>query len=611
LVAVHNIPQVQMDVDQPPIIEIPQNADIPVDQIDHQMPENDEQLVEQHDPQENVDSTLRRSTRTRKPAIPSDYIVYLQESDYSIGLENDPENFAQAMSCKESNLWYDAMIDEMNSMKNNGVWDLVELPNGVKPIGCKWVFKTKKDSLGNIERYKARLVAKGFTQKEGIDYTETFSPVSKKDSLRVILALVAHFDLELHQMDVKTAFLNGDLEEVVYMKQPEGFSSNDGEHLVCKLKKSIYGLKQASRQWYLKFHGIISSFGFVENPMDQCIYQKVSGSKICFLILYVDDILLATNDKGFLHEVKQFLSKNFDMKDMGEASYVIGIKIHRDRTRGVLGLSQETYINKVLERFRMKDCSPSIAPIVKGDKFNLSQCPKNDFEREQMKNIPYASVVGSLMYAQVCTRPDIAFAVGILGRYQSNPGMDHWKAAKKVLRYLQGTKGYMLMYRRTDNLDVTGYSDSDFAGCVDSRKSTSGYIFMLAGGAISWRSTKQTLVATSTMEAEFVSCFEATSHGVWLKSFIYGLRIMDSISRPLKVFCDNSAAVFMAKNNKSGSRSKHIDIKYLAIRERVKDKVVLIEHISTELMIADPLTKGMPPLKFKDHVENMGLGSSL
>ncbi|CAJ2666407.1 unnamed protein product [Trifolium pratense] len=611
LVIVHNTPQVQMDVDQPPIIEIPQNNDVPVDQIDHQMPENDEQLVEQHDPQENVGPTLRRSTRTKKSAIPSDYIAYLQESDYNVGAENDPENFSQAMSCKESNLWYDAMKDEMNSMKNNNVWDLVELPNGMKAIGCKWVFKTKRDSLGSIERYKARLVAKGFTQKEGIDYTETFSPVSKKDSLRVILALVAHFDLELHQMDVKTAFLNGDLEEEVYMKQPEGFFSNDGEHFVCKLKKSIYGLKQASRQWYLKFHGIISSFGFVENPMDQCIYQKVSGSKTCFLILYVDDILLASNDNGLLHEVKQFLSKNFDMKDMGEASYVIGIKIHRDRHRGVLGLSQETYINKVLERFRMQNCSPSVAPIVKGDKFNLNQCPKNDFEREQMKNIPYASVVGSLMYAQVCTRPDIAFAVGILGRYQSNPGMDHWKAAKKVLRYLQGTKDNMLMYRQTDNLDVIGYSDSDLAGCVDSRKSTSGYIFMMAGGAISWRSAKQTLIATSTMEAEFVSCFEATSHGVWLKSFISGLRIMDSISRPLKIFCDNSAAVFMAKNNKSGSRSKYIDIKYLAIRERVKDKVVVIEHISTDLMIADPLTKGMPPLKFKDHVENMGLGSSL
>ncbi|KAJ9685151.1 hypothetical protein PVL29_017257 [Vitis rotundifolia] len=615
LFIVHNTPQVQTGVERTidevqPVIEVPQVVDnIPVDQVDQEFPDTSEQQIEPHTSSEDIGATLRRSARTKRSAIPSDYVVYLQESDYNIGAENDPESFSQAMSCKESELWYNAMKDEMSSMKCNDVWDLVELPNGAKTIGCKWVFKTKKDSLGNIERYNARLVAKGFTQKEGIDYTETFSPVSKKDSLRIILALVAHFDLELQQMDVKTAFLNGELEEEVYMKQPEGFPSSDGEQLVCKLKKSIYGLKQASRQWYLKFHNIISSFGFVENVMDQCIYLKVSGSKVCFLVLYVDDILLATNDKGLLHEVKQFLSKNFDMKDMGEASYVIGIKIHRDRFKGILGLSQETYINKVLKRFRMKNCSPSVSPIVKGDRFNLDQCPKNDLEREQMKNIPYASAVGSLMYAQVCTRPDIAFAVGMLGRYQSNPGIDHWKAAKKVMRYLQGTKDYKLMYRRTSNLEVVGYSDSDFAGCVDSRKSTSGYIFILAGGAISWRSVKQSMTATSTMEAEFISCFEATSHGVWLKSFISGLRVMDSISRPLSIYCDNSAAVFMAKNNKSGSRSKHIDIKYLAIRERVKEKKVVIEHISTELMIADPLTKGMPPLKFKDHVMNMGLSS--
>ncbi|KAL4354134.1 hypothetical protein GQ457_06G003750 [Hibiscus cannabinus] len=488
LVIIYNTPQAQTGVEQP-INEVPQPAEnTPVDQIVHENPEIIEQPVEQHDPQENVGSTLRRSTRERKSAISSDYVVYLQESDYNVGAENDPESFSQAMSCNESKLWYDAMKDEMNSMKNNEVWDLVSLPDGVKAIGCKWVFKTKRDSKGNIERYKARLVAKGFTQREGIDYTETFSPVSKKDSLGIVLALVAQFDLELQQMDVKTAFLNGDLEEEVYMKQPEGFSSSDGENLVCKLKKSIYGLKQASRQWYLKFHEVISSFGFVENIMDQCIYQKVSGSKICFLILYVDGILLATNDRGMLHEVKQFLSKNFDMKDMGDASYVIGIKILRDRHKVLLG-----------------------------DKFNLNQCPKNEFEREQMKNIPYASVVGSLMYAQVCTRPDIAFAVGMLGRYQSNPGIDHWRAAKKVLRYLKGTKEYMLTYKRSDHLEVVGYSDSDFVGCVDSRKSTSGYIFMFASGAISWRSVKQTLTATSTMEAEFVSCFEATSHGVWLK----------------------------------------------------------------------------------------------
>ncbi|RVW58770.1 Retrovirus-related Pol polyprotein from transposon TNT 1-94 [Vitis vinifera] len=424
LFIVHNTPQVQSGVERTitevqPVVEVPQVVDnIPVDQVDQEFPDTSGQQVEPHTSLEDIGATLRRSTRTKRSAIPNDYVVYLQECDYNIGAENDPESFSQAMSCKESELWYNAMKDEMSSMKCNDVWDLVELPNGVKTIGCKWVFKTKKDSLGNIEDTRPDLLQRGSLRKKESITRKPFLLYLRKIPC-IILALVAHFDLELQQMDVKTAFLNGELEEEVYMKQPEGFPSSDGEQLVCKLKKSIYGLKQASRQ---------------------------CGSKVCFLVLYVDDILLATNDKGLLHEVKQFLSKNFDMKDMGEASYVIGIKIHRDRFKGILGLSQETYINKVLERFRMKNCSPSVSPIVKGDRFNLDQCPKNDLEREQMKNIPYASAVGSLMYAQVCTRPDIAFAVGMLGRYQSNPGIDHWKAAKKVMRYLQGTKDYKLMY---------------------------------------------------------------------------------------------------------------------------------------------------------------------
>jgi len=290
--------------------------------------------------------------------------------------------------------------------------------------------------------------------------------------------------------------------------------------MVCKLNKSIYGLKQASRQWYLKFNDTITSFGFKENTVDRCIYLKVSGSKFLFLILYVDDILLASSDLGLLHETKEFLSKNFQMKDMGEATYVIGIAIFRDRSRGLLGLSQKQYSERVLERFGMENCSVSVAPLQKGDKFSLMQCPQNEWERKQMERIPYASAVGSLMYAQTCTRPDISFVVGILGRYQSNPGMDHWKATKKVMRYLQGTKDYMLTFKRSDHLEVIGYSDSDFAGCVDSRKSTFGYLFLLAGGAISWKSAKQTIIASSTMEAEFVACFEATIHGLWLRNFI-------------------------------------------------------------------------------------------
>ena len=248
--------------------------------------------------------------------------------------------------------------------------------------------------------------------------------------------------------------------------------------------------------------------------MDQCIYHKVSGSKIIFLVLYVDDILLASNDLGLLHEVTRFLSQQFDMKDMSEASYVIGIKIERDRSQQILGLSQETYINKVFERFHMKDSSLGTVPFFKGDKFSLDQCPSNDLEKKEMKNIPYASAVKSLMYAQVCTRPDISYTIGMLGGYQSNPSLEHWKAAKKVMRYLKRTKDYKLTYKQSDPLDMVGYQDSDFVGCFESRKSTSGYVFLLARGIISWGSAKKTLVTISTIEAKFVSCFEAMSQAI-------------------------------------------------------------------------------------------------
>ncbi len=254
----------------------------------------------------------------------------------------------------------------------------------------------------------------------------------------------------------------------------------------------------------------------------------------------------------------------------------------------------------------MQKCALSDVPIVKGDKFSKSQCPKNKLERKSLKNIPYASAIGSLMYAQVCTRPDIAYAVSVLSRFQSNPGHEHWKAAKKVMRYLKKTEGYMLTFQRTDHLEVVGYSDSDFAGCQDDLKSTSGYVFMMAGGAISWKSVKQTLVASSTMQAEFVACYGATVQAIWLRNFISGMKVVDSISRPITIYCDNSVAMFFSKNNKS-SGVLCIDIKYLVVRDKVKEGQTKIEHINTEVMIADPLTKGLAPKVFKTHIANMGI----
>jgi Reverse transcriptase (RNA-dependent DNA polymerase) len=272
--------------------------------------------------------------------------------------------------------------------------------------------------------------------------------------------------------------------------------------------------------------------------VDECIYHKFSGSKFVFLILYVDDILLASNDKNMMRKSKKFLFKHFNMKDLDEMSYVLGLKIHRDRNKGILGLSQQAYIDKILKQYGMKNFKPGNTPLAKGDKFSLNQCPKTKLEKSEMHQIPYAFLIGSLMYAQVCTRLDIAYITGMLGRYLSNPGMNHWKTTKRVLRYLQRTKNRMLTYRRSDKLEVIVYTDSDFMGCVDNLKSTSGYIFMLTEGAISW-SAKQSLIA-STMAAEFIACFEASNHEIWLRNFVTGLRIVDTIKLPLKLYCDNS-----------------------------------------------------------------------
>jgi hypothetical protein len=357
----------------PPVVTV--NEDV---ELIHQV--HDEPIAthgeEQQKPQTDAAPQAQahgRPQRTRKPDIPDDYEVYNSEE---IQMENDPTSFEEAIRSEYSSKWFDAMKDEIKSMSTNEVWDLEEIPNGAKTVGCKWVYKTKYDSQGNIDKFKARLVAKGYTQREGIDYNETFSPVSCKDSFRIIMAFVAYYDLELHQMDVKTAFLNGNLDETVYIAQPKGFVMEGKEKLGCHLKKLIYGLKQASRQWYLKFDKKIKEFEFKENIEDNCVYAKFKNGKYIFLFLFVDDILLASSDVSLLLETKKFLSSHFEMKDLCEARFVLGIEIHRDRLKGVLVLSQKTYIEKVLKKFNMHKYSASPAPIVKGDRYRNFNVPR-------------------------------------------------------------------------------------------------------------------------------------------------------------------------------------------------------------------------------------------
>jgi hypothetical protein len=313
-------------------------------------------------------------------------------------------------------------------MYDNQVWTLVDIPSDRKAVENKWIFKKKTDTDSNVTVYKAWFVMKGFRQIQGVDYNEIFSLVAMLKSIRILLAIAAYFNYEIWQMDVKTAFLNGNIEEELYMVQPEGFVHPKDANKVCKLQRSIYGVKQASRSWNLHFDEVIKGFGFIQNIEESCIYKKMSGSSVLFLVLYVDDILLIGNDVQMLNSVKEYLNNNFSIKDMGEAAYVLGIKIYRDRYRRLLVLSQSTYLDKVLKRFGMENSKKGNLSIVKGISLSVTQSPATEKEKSVMSNIPYASAIGSIMYAMLSTRPDVELALSMTRRYQSNPAMSHWSA---------------------------------------------------------------------------------------------------------------------------------------------------------------------------------------
>ncbi|KAJ9554356.1 hypothetical protein OSB04_018401 [Centaurea solstitialis] len=379
----------------------------------------------------------------------------------------------------EAAKWKEAMESEMQSMYDNQVGDLVDHIPSLKIVGHKWVFKKKTDMDSKVHTYKARLVAKGYTQTHGVDYDETFSP-----------------------MDVKIAFLNGKLYEDVYMTQPKGFVQSEHPNRVCKLQKSIYGLKQASRSWNICFDEKIKEFGFLRSEDEPCVYVRTSGSIVVFLVLYVDDILLMGNDIPTLHSVKTWLGKCFSMKDMGDAAYILGIKIYRDRSRRLIGLSQSTYIDKVLKKFNMQDSKKGFIPMQHGLALSKAQCPSFSSELERMGRIPYASAIGSIMYAMICTRHDVSCALSMTSQYQANPSNDHWTAVKNILKYLRRTKEMFLVYGGTEELSVKGYTDANFQTDRDDSCSQSGFVFLLNGGVVSWKSSKYWSHAVSRLQLD-------------------------------------------------------------------------------------------------------------
>ncbi|KAL4032975.1 hypothetical protein IC575_006058 [Cucumis melo] len=336
----------------------------------------------------------------------------------------DPKDLTEALSSVDANLWQEAINDEMDSLESNRTWHLVDLPPGCKAIGCKWVLRKKLKPDGSVDKYKARLVAKGFRHKENIDFFDAFSPVTRIASIRVLISIVALKNLLIHQMDVKTAFLNGDLEEEIYMEQPEGFIVHCQESKVCKLDKSLYGLKQAPKKWHEKFDNLLMSKGFKVNESDKYIYYRTEGRLCIIICLDVDDMLIFGSNLHVINDVKSMLNANFDMKNLGEADVILGIKI--TRTEIGIFLDQSHYTEKILKKYNYFDSKPACTPYDSSVKLFKNTC-------DSVNQTEYASIIGSFRYATDCTRPDIAYVVGLLCRFTSRPSLKHWNAIERVM----------------------------------------------------------------------------------------------------------------------------------------------------------------------------------
>ncbi|GJT69269.1 retrotransposon protein, putative, ty1-copia subclass, partial [Tanacetum coccineum] len=538
---------------------------------------HEEDDLEMDEPQSDI-IPIRRSTRTRRPT--DRMCLYIDAEEHELGDLGEPANYKAALLDPESDKWLTAMNVEMQSMKDNEVWILVELPPNGKTVGSKWLFKKKTDMDGAVHTYKARLVAKGYTQTPGIDYEETFSPVADIRAIRILIAIAAYYDYEIWQMDVKTAFLNGYLNEEVYMEQPEGFVNPKYPNRVCKLKRSIYGLKQASRQWNKRFDDEIKKFGFSQNADEPCVYLKASGSNVTFLILYVDDILIMGNNIPMLQDVKSYLGKCFAMKDLGEAAYILGIKIYRDRSRRLIGLCQSAYIEKILKRFHMENSKRGSIPMQEKLRLSKSQGASTPAELKRMQNVPYASAVGSIMYAVRCTRPDVA-----------------------------NTKDMFLVSGGDLKREfrISCYTNAGYLTDADDLKSQTGYVFVLNGGVVNWKSAKQSIFATSSAEAEYIAAFDASKEAVWVRKFIYGLGVVPTIEKPINMYCDNTGAIAIANESGITKGARHFRAKVHYLREVIEFGDIKLEKVQTDDNLADPFTKALAFPKHSELTRNIGM----
>ena len=545
-----------------------------------------------------IESTGKYDLRQRKDVDYRKLALGLKVDVESEKLPADFSGYEKAMERSDADLWKMAVEDEIRSLYESDTWKVADLPAGRKALETKWVFKIKKDATGNVDRYKARLVIKGFQQREGIDFAEIYAPVVSKTALRMFLTVTAVQDLELEQLDIKTAFLNADLVEDIYMKFPEGVQPVPGK--VLKLKKSLYGLKQAPRMWNKLLTTTLKEVLDCEcNDVEESVLVCRSKTSACFICVYVDDILLASSDKTLLQKVMDGLCSKFDARHLGPAHLFCGMVIDRNRKSRMMHLSESTKIDKMLEMFGMESAKESRVP--------LSECMKQGKEESDGKLVvQYQQLVGQLLYLSTTVRPDIAHAAAVLSRYMSKPTQEHWKAAKRVLKYLKGTRTHGLCLGQHEvksvnaemDLKLVGYCDSDFGTDVDTRRSRTGFLFLLNGSLVSWYSKLQKTVATSTAEAEYMAVSACVKEALWIRNVLGSL--LKSTWNEVSIMNDNQATLRMINDLNSVSRSKHIDIQHHFVRERAVRGEVKFHYCPTDIMLADYLTKVLPSSRFEE-----------
>jgi len=511
-------------------------------------------------------------------------------------MNDDPQTVEEALSRSDSDQWLQAMNEELKSFAETGTYEVVDADPSYRPIPLKWVLKRKRDEAGRVTRYRARLVAKGYRQIAGLDFHELYAPVCRAASIRTLLTHAAVNNLEIEQLDIKTAFLYGDLKEDIYTELPPGFQTEAGK--LWKLKKSLYGLKQAPRMWYEKLSSELVKVKFKGSLAEPGLFIKqVSEAEKVYLAMHVDDLLIVGSSEQ-VRATKEDLAMVFKIHDLGAVKFYLGMQISRDRDKRLIMLSQQAYVNTVLQRFNMSDAHPKLVPFAPG-----TVLVKRD-ENEDQADVPYMELLGSLLYMSVWTRPDISFHVSCLAKYMSSPTMHHWKTGMNILRYLVYTMSYVLCLGAvSQSAQPIVYVDSDYASDLSSRKSTTGFVLQWYGSSIHWSSKLQDSVAVSTAEAEYIALSSAVKEALWLKN----LMVDFGMSAPILVLNDNSAVLSIANNPMCAKRAKHIDTQLHHIRDRIAKGEIIVQYCATNQMLADILTKPLPAQKHGLFTEQLGV----